>query len=207
MKKNILFITLVLVGIISNAQKLDLEGSFIEVRAEVPIEAEAISHSLSITLNQAENYNNYSDLRYRTFKEQEDYLFKFLDSIGVKTANVEEDKTYLPSSYYKKSKRYNILNVTPDQILSLNEINKNETYVDNRKTKYRMVDSEEALIDKAMAMARKKAEIVAKAVNKKLLDVKYVICSSTVETDFESTYGVDYYSRKYYVQVSFNISD
>ncbi len=207
MKKTIFFVTLVLISVASNAQRLDLADSFIEVRAEVPIEAEAISHSLSITLNQTEDYNNYNGLKYRSFKEQEDYLFKYLDSIGIKSSNIVEDRTFLPSSYYKKSKKYNILNLKPEQILSLNTINKNETFVNDRKTLYRTTSNEEEILQKALAMAKAKAKLIAKAIDKKLIDVKYVSTSTTLETEFESTYGVEYYPRKYYIQVGYNIAD
>ncbi|MFV0540634.1 MAG: SIMPL domain-containing protein [Aestuariibaculum sp.] len=208
MKKSIVVLAVVLSSVLATAQRMNFEGSFVDVRVEIPLETEVISHSLSITLNQKEGYNSYDGLKYRTLKEQEDHLMAFLDSVGVKKSNVKEDKTYLTSSYYKKSLKFIVSNVTPEQISSIGAINKGDTFVADRKTLFRIKDSEEVLIKKALEAAKTKAGIIAAAVGKKLVDVKYVTCTGTFEKEFESTYGSSsYYPSKYYMTVGYNISE
>ncbi len=204
--KRIILIALVLTSMISQAQLYERKDAFIEVRADVEIEAELVSHSLSVTLNENKDRNSYSALSHRTLSEQVNKLLFHLDSIGVKKADISEDKMHLStSSYYKNSKKIIVKNLTDEQMLSINKFNKDNTYVGDKKTLYRAKDTEESLIEKVMGEANRKAKIIAKAINKKVIDVKYVVTSTYFEKEFEGTYNSTYYKNKYYVTVGFNI--
>lgn len=204
--KRIILIALILTSMVSQAQQYERKGAFIEVRADVEIEAEVLSHSLSVTLNENKDRNSYSALSHRTLSEQVNKLLFHLDSIGVKKADISEDKMHLSTnSYYKNSKKILVKNLTDEQVLSINKFNKDNTYVGDKKTVYRVRDTEEALIKRVMESAKKKAKTIAKVINKKVADVKYVVTSTYFEKEFEGTYNSKYYKNKYYVTVGFNI--
>lgn len=187
------------------------EGSFIEIRTTMPVENKVISYSAKITLNEDKSYNSYYDdkVKYRSFEEQIKFIKQQLDSVGIATKNITEE-TPSKSSYssYGKSKQFSIINLNEKQLAFVESLNRGSIYVQEKKIKLKAVDTEESVILKSINLAKQKAEFIAKTINKKVGEIKYVINSTN---DFKEEEERGYYSSsdkyqdKYYMVIGFYI--
>ncbi|RKF03660.1 hypothetical protein C8N26_2054 [Tenacibaculum lutimaris] len=198
MKRIILVIVLALTGIVSNAQQYERKESLVEVRVEVEIESEVISHSLSITLSKSLNNNS-------SLNEEKGKLLFHLDSIGVKKADISEEKKYVVNSNYEDSIFFLVKNLTNKQVISIKKLNKGNLFVGDIITLNRAKETEEVLIDKLMLLAEKKAKIIAKSIGKKVKDIQHVTCSTDFKKEYITVYTPLYSNRKYYAIVTYTV--
>lgn len=147
---------------------MDHQNNVIEVYGDITYSPKIAEYQATIILT-LDNYY-YDSGEVCTFEELNNKFLKKLEEAGIDKKLLTEDKFEYQNKYYKKDgTAYHFAAASEEDFIKLSEIRLNGLSISNKK--YLVDMSEESyfeLYDKAFAEAKKKADYMAKKVDRKI---------------------------------------
>jgi uncharacterized protein YggE len=189
-----LFISTMALGQTKQEEKINVVGE-----AEIEIPADQVMFNITLTYKDYENVKTAFDQH----KKAEAELLKFLKGLNIPQKNIKytlisfnKNMEYMPDGknkeYFATQQNVNIkledLNGYADLLIKL--VNAGFTNVNTAFTSSKENDFHSDLIEKAIAQAKKKAEVMAKVSDRKLGKVTYISDTQTPDPVFRAEYAL-----------------